>query len=186
MMKRLMIWGIPLVLFLGFAALLFSRLGENPSELPSARIGKPFPAFSLPSLLDDRPLTVADLQGKPLVLNVWASWCPSCAEEQPALMALSRTGLPIVGLNYKDAPEDARQWLANRGNPYAAIISDQKGSLGLDLGVYGAPETYLLDAQARVRFRYVGAFDGQVWTTRLKPCYEQLLKGGEAPACTGS
>lgn len=183
MNKRIVLWGIPLLVFLAFAVLLFSRLGKDSTELPSARLGKPVPEFRLPSLLGGRELTVADLRGKPVVLNVWASWCPSCREEQPALLRLSQSGVPVWGLNYKDDPADAQRWLASLGNPFVEIISDLDGNLGLDLGVYGAPETYLIDAKGQVRFRFVGVFDDAVWQSTLKPCFDQLQQGGEAPAC---
>ncbi|HEX5361793.1 MAG TPA: DsbE family thiol:disulfide interchange protein [Fluviicoccus sp.] len=183
MKSRALLWGIPLALFLGFSLLLLSRIGKDSTELPSARLGKPFPEFRLPSLLDGRELTAADIRGKPVVVNVWASWCPSCREEQPALMKISQSGVPVIGLNYKDAPEDAQTWLAKLGNPFMLIISDQQGNLGLDLGVYGAPETYLLDAAGHIRYRFVGVFDEQSWNNILQPCFAQLLKGGEAPSC---
>jgi cytochrome c biogenesis protein CcmG/thiol:disulfide interchange protein DsbE len=183
MKARAWLWGIPLILFLGFAILLFSRIGEDSTALPSARLGKPLPEFRLPSLIDGRELTAADVRGKPVVLNVWASWCPSCRQEHPALLKLAQAGIPVIGLNYKDAPEDAQAWLARLGNPFQLIISDQQGNLGLDMGVYGAPETYLLDAQGQIRYRYVGVFDEASWQSMLQPCYEQLVKGGEAPSC---
>lgn len=183
MKSRAWLWGIPLVLFLGFAVLLFSRIGKDSTELPSARLGKPLPEFRLPSLTDGRELTAADVRGRPVLLNVWASWCPSCRQEHPALLKIAEAGVPVIGLNYKDAPEDAQAWLANLGNPFTLIISDQQGNLGLDLGVYGAPETYLLDASGHIRFRFVGVFDDVAWQSTLKPCYEQLVKGGDAPLC---
>jgi len=183
MKSRAWLWGIPLVIFMGFAVLLFSRLGKDSTELPSARLGKPVPAFSLPSLLDGRMLSNADLRGKPLLLNVWASWCPSCRQEHPALLKLAQSGVPVWGLNYKDDPADAQGWLAELGNPFVQIIADREGNLGLDLGVYGAPETYLLDGDGQVRYRFVGVFDDRVWQTVLKPCFDQLQQGGEAPAC---
>ncbi len=183
MKMRILLWGIPLVVFLGLAALLMSRLGSDPTALPSARLGKPFPPFHLNALLDEKMLTVADITGKPTVVNVWASWCPSCKEEHPELMKLADAGIPIVGINYKDAAQDAEQYLEQRGNPYGLVIADVDGNLGLDLGVYGAPETYLIDETAHVRYRYVGVFDEKVWQTQLAPCYNELVAGGEAKSC---
>lgn len=180
---RLILWIIPLVLFLAFAAFLMTRLGKDPAELPSVRIGKPFPTFTATALLDGRAVTVADLKGKAAIVNVWASWCPSCKEEHPTLVKLAQQGVPILGLNYKDEPQDAMAYLTRYGNPFSLIISDLKGDIGLDLGVYGAPETYLIDAQAQVRYRYVGVFDETIWQTQLAPCYQQLVAGGEALAC---
>ena len=116
-------------------------------------------------------------------MSVWASWCPSCKEEHPTLVKLAQQGVPILGLNYKDEPQDAMAYLARYGNPFGLVISDLKGDIGLDLGVYGAPETYLIDAQAQVRYRYVGVFDETIWQTQLAPCYQQLVAGGEALAC---
>lgn len=183
MNMRTLIWAIPLVLFLAVSAFLMTRLGQDPTTLPSARLGKPFPQFTLPNLLDGKTLTADDVRGKPAIVNVWASWCPSCKEEHPALMKLAEAGIPVIGLNYKDLPQDAEAYLAKRGNPYRLIISDAKGNLGLDLGVYGAPETYIIDANANIRYRYVGVFDEKTWQSQLAPCYDALLKGGEAPSC---
>ncbi|RZU37140.1 cytochrome c biogenesis protein CcmG/thiol:disulfide interchange protein DsbE [Fluviicoccus keumensis] len=183
MKSRALLWGIPLLIFVGFSVLLFSRLGKDSTELPSARLGKPFPEFRLPSLLDGHELTAADVRGKAIVVNVWASWCPSCRQEHPSLMKLAAAGVPVIGLNYKDAQADAQGYLSSLGNPFVDVISDTDGSLGLDLGVYGAPETYLLDANGHVRYRFVGVFDDNVWKTTLQPCFDQLQKGGEAPAC---
>ena len=98
-------------------------------------LGKPFPEFQLTDLLTNQPLTLASIKGKPAIVNVWASWCPSCKEEHPALMKLAQQGLPIIGLNYKDLPEDAKAYLMQRGNPFQTIIADIEGDLGLDLGV---------------------------------------------------
>jgi cytochrome c biogenesis protein CcmG/thiol:disulfide interchange protein DsbE len=183
MKTRMVLWIIPLVLFLAFAAFLMTRLGKDPAELPSVRVGKPFPAFNAPALLDAKPVTVADLTGKAAIVNVWASWCPSCKEEHPTLIKLAQQGVPIFGLNYKDDPQDAMAYLARFGNPFSLVISDLKGDIGLDLGVYGAPETYLIDDKAQVRYRYVGVFDETIWQTQLAPCYQQLIAGGDAPAC---
>ena len=183
MKMRALLWAIPLLLFLGLAALLMSRLGTDPTALPSARLGKPFPEFQLADLLTNQPLTLASIKGKPAVVNVWASWCPSCKEEHPALMKLAQQGLPIIGLNYKDVPDDAKAYLMQRGNPFQVIIADVDGNLGLDLGVYGAPETYLMDAKGDVVYRYVGVFDEKIWQSQLAPCYQQLLTGGEMTLC---
>lgn len=183
MTMRRLLWAIPLLLFLALAALLLTRLGSDPTALPSARLGKAFPEFHLAALLDERMLTVADIKGKPTVINVWASWCPSCKEEHPELLKLADQGVPIVGLNYKDQEQDAEAYLQQRGNPFALIISDIDGNLGLDLGVYGAPETYLIDENAHIRYRYVGVFDEKIWQTQLAPCYNELVKGGEAKSC---
>ncbi len=183
MKMRALVWALPLVFFLAVATFLMTRLGEDPTALPSVRVGKPFPAFNVQALLDERILTVDDLKGQPAIVNVWASWCPSCKEEHPTLVKLADMGIPVVGLNYKDKPEDAEAYLEKFGNPFALIIPDPKGDIGLDLGVYGAPETYLIDAQANVRYRYVGVFDEKIWQSQLAPCYQQLVAKGDAPSC---
>lgn len=182
MKLKAMVWGLPLVLFLAVAAFLMTRLGEDPTTLPSARLGKPFPDFIVTDL-EGRAISLAQIKGQPALVNVWASWCPSCKEEHPTLMALSKQGVTVIGMNYKDAPQDALAYLTQYGNPFKMIIADNKGNIGLDLGVYGAPETYLIDAAANIRYRYVGVFDNTIWQTQLAPCYQQLVAGGEASAC---
>lgn len=183
MKMRAIVWAVPLVLFLAVAAFLMTRLGEDPTSLPSARLGKPFPEFNLPALLDERMLQLDDIRGKPAIVNVWASWCPSCKQEHPALMRLSDGGIPVLGLNYKDKVEDAENYLEQHGNPYALVIEDAKGNLGLDLGVYGAPETYIIDENANIRYRFVGVFDDKIWQSQLAPCYNELVAGGAVKSC---
>ena len=182
MKMKALVWALPLVLFLAVAAFLMTRLGQDPTTLPSARLGKPFPNFVVTDL-DGKPVSLADIKGKPAIINVWASWCPSCKEEHPTLVELSKQGIPIIGLNYKDDPQDALAYWAKSSNPFSLIIPDRKGDIGIDLGVYGAPETYLIDANANVRYRYVGVFDAAIWQSQLAPCYQQLLAGGEVSAC---
>ena len=146
-MKRAILL-LPLGIFLIVAVFLFRGLWLDPSELPSALIGKPFPAFDLPSVQDPaRRLTEADLKGKPALVNVWGTWCPSCRVEHPELTRLAEQGVVIYGINYKDDNAAAIKWLNELHNPYLLSISDADGTLGLDLGVYGAPETYLIDKQ---------------------------------------
>ena len=155
-MKRLLLL-LPLLVFLGVALFLYRGLFLDPSELPSALIGKPFPAFSLPALDDPaRTLSEADLKGKPALVNVWATWCPSCRHEHPVLNKLAEAGVVIHGVNYKDQRAPAQKWLRELHNPYRLNIEDAKGSLGLDLGVYGAPETFFVDADGLVRYRHFG------------------------------
>lgn len=170
---------IPLLIFAVLAAVLFGSLHRDPHYLPSARIGKEFPTFSLPSL--DKPgrtIERAALIGKPALVNVWATWCPTCRAEQDELLKIAATGVPIYGVNYKDDRSDAEKWLRNLGNPYRFVIFDAKGSLGLDLGVYGAPETYVIDAKGVIRYRRVGAVDQRVWNEKLKPLLESLKEKG--------
>jgi len=160
---------VPLLIFTLLGVLLWVGLYLDPRELPSelAKNKRPLPAFSLPSLTDpEQTLTQADLVGEVALLNVWATWCPTCKVEHGFLNRLAREqGVTIFGVNYKDDPETARNWLRRYQNPYRAVVVDQEGSLGLDLGVYGAPETYVLDATGRIRYRHVGAVDAAAWQT---------------------
>jgi len=155
---------IPLALFLGLGFFLWKGLYLDPRELPSAMIDRPLPAFELPSLTEpDRQLSVADLKGEVALINVWATWCPTCKEEHSFLNQLAQQGVVIYGINYKDEPVKATSWLQRYLNPYREVILDKEGRLGLDLGVYGAPETYVIDANGTIRYRHVGAVDAKVW-----------------------
>ncbi|MFU5003014.1 thiol:disulfide interchange protein DsbE [Pseudomonas paraeruginosa] len=179
-MKRAILL-LPLGIFLIVAVFLFRGLWLDPSELPSALIGKPFPAFDLPSVQDPaRRLTEADLKGKPALVNVWGTWCPSCRVEHPELTRLAEQGVVIYGINYKDDNAAAIKWLNELHNPYLLSINDADGTLGLDLGVYGAPETYLIDRQGIIRHKIVGVVDQKVWREQLAPLYQQLLDEPEA------
>jgi len=144
----------------------------DPTELPSPLIDKPFPDFQLQELRSGKALTAADLKGKAVLLNVWATWCVSCKMEHPFLLQLAKEGVVIVGLNYKDDSSQALLWLQNLGDPYVFNISDPQGKLGLDLGVFGAPETFIIDQQGIVRHKHVGVIDQRVWDT-LAPIYRQ-------------
>ena len=165
---------VPLGLFLLLAVLLFRGLSLDPQALPSALIDKPLPEFTLPALSDEQTLTDSDLVGAPLLLNVWATWCISCRVEHPYLQRLADAGVQIYGVNYKDDATAARGWLEQLGDPYRESIVDAQGTLGLDLGVYGAPETYFVDANGVIRYRHVGVIDERVWTGRLKAIYDAL------------
>lgn len=166
-MKRTLLFAIPLLLFLGLAVLFLSRLGDDPNALPTALAGKPLPVFSLPTL-DGGTMTQADLKG-PLLLNVWGTWCPACYEEHPYLLQLAARGIVIVGINYKDDPAAARAFLAERGSPYRGVIADTEGRLGLDLGVYGAPETFVVDAQGVIRQRIAGVLTPENFAQEAAP-----------------
>lgn len=184
---RIALFAIPFLLFFGLAILLGSRLGSDPTELPSARIGKPVPLFELSSLKEpERVLTANDLKGKVALLNVWATWCISCQIEHPIFMQLKSQGIPIYGLNYKDNREAAVQYLALHGDPFLFSITDDRGDLGLDLGVYGAPETYLLDKDGNIHYRFVGVLDPEHWEKELKPRYEALIAGKPLPSSDGT
>lgn len=179
---RIAVYALPLLAFVALAFLLGSRLGTDPTALPSARLGQPLPAFSLSSLEQpERILTAADIKGQVTVLNVWATWCISCQVEHPVLMEMARQGVPIVGVNYKDVRDAAVKYLELHGNPFRFSAFDERGDLGIDLGVYGAPETYLLDREGNIRYRFVGVLDPQKWETELKPRYDALLAGRNLP-----
>jgi cytochrome c biogenesis protein CcmG, thiol:disulfide interchange protein DsbE len=173
---------LPLFLFVLLAIFLFRGLSLDPSEMPSALIDKPLPQFSLPALgRGDSLLSTDDVTGEVALLNVWATWCVSCRVEHPYLRQLAEAGIPIYGLNYKDTDAAALRWLEELGNPYRLNIADREGTLGLDLGVYGAPETYLLDANGVVRYRHVGVVDEAVWQTILQPLYLELSRAESTP-----
>ena len=149
---------IPLTLFLFIGGILLVGLRQDPSHIPSPLIGKPFPDFQLPLLEDDKKIiTLENLRGRPFLLNVWASWCASCYEEHATLLALAKQeNIFIIGLNYKDQRADAEAFIRKLGNPYALIITDLSGQFGLELGVYGAPETFFVDAQGIIQHKHVG------------------------------
>ena len=166
---------LPLAVFLVVAVFLYRGLYLNPAELPSAMIGKPFPAFNLPNVQGDRQLTEADLKGKPALVNVWATWCISCRVEHPVLNKLAEQGVVIYGVNYKDVNADALKWLKEFHNPYQLDIRDEDGNLGLNLGVYGAPEPFFIDAKGIIRDKFVGVIDEQVWREKLAAKYQALV-----------
>lgn len=174
-MKRLILL-VPLLLFLGVAVFLYKGLFLDPHELPSALIDKPLPAFNLPNLEQpQQQVSQVDFKG-PALINVWATWCPTCKAEHQMLNNLAKAGVTIYGVNYKDDAEAARKWLKDYLNPYQLTLVDAEGSLGLNLGVYGAPETFLIDAQGIIRHKYVGAIDERVWRQELAPRYQALLE----------
>ncbi len=159
-----------------FAAMALFGINNDPRELPSALIGKPFPEFSTGSVGDPSVvITRADLLGRPALVNVWATWCVSCKVEHPVLNDLAKQGVLIHGVNYKDNNTDAQRWLKDFLNPYQLNISDPKGTLGLDLGVYGAPETFMIDKHGIIRHKFVGVVDKRVWREKLAPIYQELL-----------
>ena len=166
---------IPLILFVVLAAFFWRGLSLDPSAMPSALIDKGFPEFSLPRLDDETEVTTkADLLGEITLVNIWATWCVSCKIEHPYLNKLAKSGVRIVGVNYKDDSVAARQWLTELGNPYRWNIVDQHGNLGIDLGVFGAPETYVVDKEGVIRYKHVGVVDQRVWDERLQPVIQTL------------
>lgn len=176
MIKRL----LPLFAFLALAVLLAGGVlrnsGKDNSAIPSPLIGKPAPAFSLPVLGDpSRRVGNADLLGQAYLLNVWGSWCPACRDEHPVITDLAASGaVRVIGYDYKDAPEDAQRWLQQFGNPYQLVITDEDGRAALDWGIYGAPESFLVDAQGVVRWKFVGPITPEVVRDQLMPELEKL------------
>jgi len=174
-MKRLLML-LPLAIFLAVAVFLYRGLFLDPSELPSALIDKPLPEFSQPSLEDpERMLSSADFKGEAALVNVWATWCPTCRAEHEMLNQLASQGVVVYGINYKDDSEAARRWLDELGNPYRLNVEDPQGTLGINLGVYGAPETFLIDKDGVIRHKYVGAIDQRVWREQLAVLYQELV-----------
>jgi cytochrome c biogenesis protein CcmG, thiol:disulfide interchange protein DsbE len=171
-------YAIPLVLFIGLIVFLAIGLGRDPHEVPSPLINRPAPEFHLAQLLDPaKSFSNQEMRGKVWLLNVWASWCVSCREEHPVLLELSRSGaVSIYGLDYKDKREDALDWLGDFGNPYVLSASDTDGRVGIDYGVYGVPETYLIDRDGVIRFKQIGPVTPQVVQEKILPMVRDLSK----------
>jgi cytochrome c biogenesis protein CcmG/thiol:disulfide interchange protein DsbE len=167
---------VPLIIFVSLGLLLAYGLRLDPRRIPSPLIGKPLPAFSLTTVADPaRKVSRDDLHGRVYLLSVWASWCVACREEHPLLNELtSRKAVTIIGLNYKDKREDALRWLGALGNPYELSLSDQDGRLGIDLGVYGVPETFVIDKQGVIRYKQIGPMTPEVWEQQLAPLIKEL------------
>jgi cytochrome c biogenesis protein CcmG, thiol:disulfide interchange protein DsbE len=167
---------IPLAVFLVLLAFLGAGLKLDPREVPSPLIGKPAPGFAL-ARLDDAAQTIRreDMLGKVWMLNVWASWCVACREEHPLLVEFSRKKLlPLYGLNYKDQRADGLAWLGQFGNPYDASLFDVDGRVGIDFGVYGVPETFIIDRAGVVRLKHIGPLTPEVIQTKIEPLVRQL------------
>jgi len=165
---------IPLVIFLSLIILLYNGLGKNTRLLPSALIGKSVPQFSVPSLMTGKTINNDSLKGQMYLLNVWASWCPNCRIEHPMITEFVRQNIiPVYGLNYKDENDAANQWLLQFGNPYKDILIDKEGLVGIDFGVYGAPETFLIDAKGIIRHKIVGELNPQNIQNELLPLIAQ-------------
>lgn len=168
---------LPFVIFVVLAGFLWRGLSLDPQHLPSVKLGKALPEFALPSLNDrEERLTPSVMHGKTVLLNVWASWCSACTQEQVFLMALARQGVEIYGLNYKDDGDHARQWLQEWGNPYRMTGADLQGRVAIDLGVYGAPETFLIDRTGVIRHRHAGILTAEVWQREFVPLMNALEK----------
>jgi cytochrome c biogenesis protein CcmG/thiol:disulfide interchange protein DsbE len=167
---------IPLAVFAVLVGFLFVGLRLNPREVPSPLVDKPAPAFQLAQLhAPEKSFSLADMKGKVWLLNVWASWCVSCREEHPFLMEIAKQGsVPIVGLNYKDKQQEAVQWLARFGNPYRLSIVDADGRTGIDFGVYGVPETFLIDRDGVIRYKQIGPLTPEAWQQTILPLVKKL------------
>ena len=167
---------LPLGAFLLLAILLGVGLGLNPREVPSPLIGKAAPHFELPQL--HRPqenFSQKDMRGKVWMLNVWASWCAACREEHPVLVDLAKSGtIPIIGLNYKDKRNDGLAWLVRYGDPYVLSAYDEHGKVGIDYGVYGVPETYVIDKQGVIRYKRIGIVTPDIVKNRILPMIDEL------------
>jgi len=187
---------IPLVLFFGLVAFLAVGLKRDPREIPSPLVGKPAPAFSLPTLQGDKPFSPADFKGQVWLFNVWATWCVACREEHPLLVEFSKTqSVPIVGLSYKEiqaadqangplsdeaklglARERSLRFLQRQGDPYKLSVMDLDGRVGIDYGVYGVPETYLIDREGVIRYKQVGPVTPEILENKLLPLIRSLEK----------
>jgi len=166
--------------FLVLVGLLAVGLRLDPREVPSPLIGKPAPAFELPLLQQpDKSFSQKDMLGTVWVMNVWASWCPPCLVEHPVVSELARSGIaPVVGLNYKDAREDALPWLKRNGDPFKVTVYDAAGRIAIDYGVYGVPETYVIDRNGIIRYKRVGPLTPEIAQKKLRPLIEELAKRG--------
>ena len=173
---------LPLIIF-GLLVVLFAiGLRLNPSLVPSPLIDKPAPEFTLPRLLSDGQVTQDDLKCGVTLVNVWASWCYACRQEHEAITWLANNGFRVIGLNYKDEVDDAKEWLVQFGNPYTAIASDIDGRVGIDWGVYGAPETFVIDEQGVIRDKRIGPVDRSYIKDTLLPLAEQIRKSSTCEA----
>lgn len=170
-MKR---W-LPLIIFAVLAAFFYVGLSLNPREVPSPLIGKSAPAFSLPVVgQPGATFSPADNKGKVWLLNVWAPWCVSCRQEHAVLMQLAQTGVPIYGLNWKDKDREAEGLLARHGSPYVVVADDLDGRVGIDYGVTGTPETYIIDKAGIIRMKHIGPITPDNWKQKIEPMLKEL------------
>jgi cytochrome c biogenesis protein CcmG/thiol:disulfide interchange protein DsbE len=175
-MTRYLRYLVPLAIFIVLVAFLYRGLSIDPKRVPSPLIGKAMPEFSLPRLQDPTAtLSNTDLMGKVSILNVWATWCVSCRAEHEVLLLLAKTGkVDIYGLNYKDERDPAKQWLAKLGNPYVANAFDADGRVGIDWGVYGAPETFIMDRHGIIRHKHIGPLSVDAVNNEILPLVAEL------------
>jgi len=164
---------LPVIIFIALLLCLWLGLGRDTNLLPSALLEKPMPVFTLPDL-NNQPLSEKQWQGKVALVNIWATWCLPCRTEHPILLKLAEQGVTIYGLNYKDDYQDALLWLNQRGNPYQSVARDVGGLVAIDWGVYGVPETFVIDKKGNIRYRLVGILTEEAWQKQLKPLMDTL------------
>ncbi len=173
---------LPLLVLVALALLFMRGLWLDPKKLPSTRVGQAAPAFSLPDLYSTAPVvhTPDELKGKVWLLNVFASWCSACVTEHPVWLEFARqTGIPVIGLAYKDDTQATKDWLAERGNPYRWIAVDRDGRVAINYGVYGVPETFLIDTKGVIRYRHVGPVDNQFFQEQVRPVVMEAVSDGQ-------
>jgi len=162
---------LPILIFATLVGTFYAGLYNDPTLVHSPLIGKPAPAFDLPSLHDpDKRITREDLLGQVSLVNVWASWCPGCAQEHAMLLQIAEQGqVPILGLDWKDTDQAAKQWLQQRGNPYVEVAVDRDNITGINWGVYGAPETFLIDQNGIIQYKHIGPLTQEIWEQEFLP-----------------
>jgi len=175
---KILRWSLPLAIFVVVLAFLFVGLFRDPREVPSQLIGKPAPAFSLARLHEpEARLSTQDMRGQVWLLNVWASWCVSCRVEHPLLLDLAKANVvPVIGLAYKDKPSDGRAWLTSNGDPYKMSIVDLDGRVGIDFGVYGVPETFVIDKNGVIRYKQIGPLTAEALKETILPLVRELQR----------
>ncbi len=181
--KRMLMFFMPLVVFALLIVMFFMKLGKPTDVIVSTSIGKPLPAFSLPLLSSpDRVMTNADLPKQPFLLNAWGSWCPTCKIEHPMLLELAKQGVPMVGVNYKDELPNALAYLDTYKDPFVYSVQDLDGMYGIDLGLTGAPETFVVDAKGVVYQHITGEITQENWQGQIEPCMQELARAGSDEA----
>jgi cytochrome c biogenesis protein CcmG/thiol:disulfide interchange protein DsbE len=172
-MKRVL-FVLPVVLFAALIGAFMLGLRHDPSNITSVLINKPLPQFTLPAVRQNQGLASADFKGEPMLLNVFASWCVSCRLEHGLLLELKQEGVVVQGLDWKDDAADGARYLAENGDPYIKAGNDRSGRTGIDLGVAGVPETFVVDGHGRVRYKFIGPIDTNDWENTLKPLLQRL------------
>jgi len=173
--NRLLIFSIPLAIFMILVGMFLYTIlsGKDPNHMPSQLIDRPFPQFELQNLITEQQISRQQWVGKKALVNVWATWCTTCIAEHGYLTELAASGILIYGVNYNDDWDEARQFLIDRGNPYQSVVFDPRGRLAINLGVYGAPETFIVDSTGTILYRHVGDVNQRVWNGKLKAIWEQ-------------